>query len=135
MRIGFDAKRAFSNYTGLGNYSRDTIRVLHKYYPENQYYLFTPKVISNPRLDFIKNKNNLHVISPNKFIDRIFPSFWRSKNIIKDLQKNKIDLYHGLSHELPIGIEKTNIKKIVTIHDLIYLRYPCLLYTSPSPRD
>ena len=42
MRIGFDAKRAFSNFTGLGNYSRDTIRILEKFYPKNQYYLFTP---------------------------------------------------------------------------------------------
>ena len=39
MRIGFDAKRAFSNYTGLGNYSRDTIRVLSTFFSENKYFL------------------------------------------------------------------------------------------------
>ena len=124
MRIGFDAKRAFSNFTGLGNYSRDTIRVLYEYFPENQYFLFSPKVTYNPRLEFINN--NLNVISPKGILDKIFPSFWRSKNIIKDLRKNKVDLYHGLSHELPIGIEKTKIKTVVTIHDLIFLRFPNL---------
>ena len=30
MRIGFDAKRAFHNFRGLGNYSRDLIRILQE---------------------------------------------------------------------------------------------------------
>ena len=34
MRIGFDAKRAFSNNTGLGNYSRNTIRTLSENFIE-----------------------------------------------------------------------------------------------------
>jgi len=42
MRIGFDAKRAFKNKSGLGNYSRDLIRGLHQQFPENDYVLFTP---------------------------------------------------------------------------------------------
>jgi glycosyltransferase involved in cell wall biosynthesis len=33
-------------------------------------------------------------------------------------------VYHGLSHEIPFGINKTNIKSVVTIHDLIFERYP-----------
>ena len=43
MRIGFDAKRAFLNNTGLGNYSRDTIRILAHFYEDNKYFLYTPK--------------------------------------------------------------------------------------------
>ena len=50
-------------------------------------------------------------------------------DIVRDLFTNKIDIYHGLSHELPIGIEKTNIKTVVTIHDLIFIRYPHLFRT------
>jgi glycosyltransferase involved in cell wall biosynthesis len=42
----------------------------------------------------------------------------------KDLQKLKVDLYHGLSHEIPFGIQNTNIRSVVTIHDLIHERYP-----------
>tara|TARA_B100000768_G_C11145491_1_gene317977 strand:+ start:282 stop:458 length:177 start_codon:yes stop_codon:yes gene_type:complete len=34
MKIGFDAKRAFLNNTGLGNYSRDAIRVLSRSFPK-----------------------------------------------------------------------------------------------------
>jgi len=33
MKIGFDAKRAYQNFTGLGNYSRDLIEHLIKEYP------------------------------------------------------------------------------------------------------
>ena len=70
MRIGFDAKRAFSNFTGLGNYSRDTIRILENFYPKNQYYLFTPYSKLNKRVKFINKKENIHTISPNNFLTK-----------------------------------------------------------------
>lgn len=40
MRIGFDAKRAFNNLTGLGNYSRNIIKQLSEMYPANNYILY-----------------------------------------------------------------------------------------------
>ena len=126
MRIGYDAKRAFTNFTGLGNYSRDTIRILSSFLNKNDYLLYTPNNKLNNRLDFLKNQSNISIRSPHKLLDKIFSSFWRTKNILNDLEKDNIDIYHGLSHEIPIGIEKTKIKTIVTIHDLIYLRYPNL---------
>ena len=48
MRIGFDAKRAFFNKSGLGSYSRNLIQGLAKKYPENEYILYTPG--TNPDL-------------------------------------------------------------------------------------
>ncbi len=126
MRIGFDAKRAFNNFTGLGNYSRDTIRILSLFYTENDYFLYTTKPTLNQRLKFLENQSKIKIRSPKKILDKLFSAFWRSKNIINDLKKDNLDIYHGLSHELPIGIENTKIKSIVTIHDLIYLRHPNL---------
>jgi hypothetical protein len=38
MKIAYDAKRFFHNTSGLGNYSRDVIRILATFYPENQYF-------------------------------------------------------------------------------------------------
>ena len=35
MKIGFDAKRAFLNASGLGNYSRNTLNALEQYFPQN----------------------------------------------------------------------------------------------------
>ena len=36
MRIAFDGKRFFNNSSGLGNYSRDLVRILATYFPENE---------------------------------------------------------------------------------------------------
>ncbi len=124
MKIGFDAKRAFSNNTGLGNYSRDTFGLLSYYASKNQYFIYTPKIIKNPRLNFISNKKNIHLCTPKSLVNQIFKIYWRSRGIVKELLNDEINIYHGLSNELPIGIEKTNIKTIVTIHDLIFMRYP-----------
>ena len=126
MRIGFDAKRAFLNNTGLGNYSRDSIRVLTHYFPNHNYFLYSPKANKNTRLNFINNRKNITIQKPQSLFDRTFKKYWRSRNIIKSLLDNEIEIYHGLSNELPFGIEKTSIKTVVTIHDLIFIRYPHL---------
>jgi len=120
MNIGFDAKRAFHNGTGLGHYSRTLIRSLSEYYPEHQYYLFNPK----PSADFELKGNNLHEVLPTGFLNRSFSSAWRSSWVKKDMKRLGIDIYHGLSHEIPLGIRKTGIRSVVTIHDLIHERYP-----------
>ena len=120
MNIGFDAKRAFHNSTGLGHYSRTLIRLLTEFYPEHQYYLFNPKKSSRYQLQ----GKNIHEITPSSFPSVIFSAAWRSSWVKQDLKKNGIDLYHGLSHEIPVGIDKTGIRSVVTIHDLIHERYP-----------
>ncbi|MFI5222248.1 MAG: glycosyltransferase family 4 protein [Bacteroidia bacterium] len=123
FNIGFDAKRAFNNGTGLGNYSRFVIRSLAKYFPENEYYLFTPS-IKKEFENFIPASSNIKIISPESILGKTFPSLWRTYSIAEMCNELKLDVFHGLSNELPVGIEKFNGKKIVTIHDLIFLRYP-----------
>jgi len=120
MNIGFDAKRAFHNGTGLGHYSRTLVRSLAEFFPENQYYLFNPKHSSR----FNIKGANIHEVVPKKFPSALFRSAWRSSWVTKDLKKLDIHLYHGLSHEIPFGIPKTGVKAVVTIHDLIHERYP-----------
>lgn len=120
MNIGFDAKRAFHNTTGLGHYSRNLLHSLAEYYSEHQYYLFNPK----PSSLFSFPEKSLHEVQPSGFLDKIFSSAWRSSWVKKDLKRYDIQLYHGLSHEIPVGIQKTNIRSVVTIHDLIHERYP-----------
>ena len=71
MRIGFDAKRAFNNFTCLGNYSRDTIRILSSFYAENDYLLYTPKTTFNQRLKFLENQSKIKIRSPKKILDKL----------------------------------------------------------------
>lgn len=118
MKIGFDAKRAYNNSSGLGNYSRFLIQALHTSFPENEFEHYTPKINSKYAqfyADSIQEPYGIH---------QYWRSFWRSYFIKSQLQKEKVDVYHGLSNELPFGIEKATFKKVVTIHDLIFLRYP-----------
>ena len=87
MNIGFDAKRAYHNNTGLGHYSRTLINLLLDYYPDHQYYLFNPKKSSKYKFD----RANLHEILPAGFPDTLFRSAWRSRWVKKDLLRTKID--------------------------------------------
>ena len=123
MRIGFDAKRAYLNNTGLGIYSRNCIRILSDRGCYNEYHLYTTKQADHPGLAFLKQRENTIVHQPTTAICKLFKSYWRTSGITKELSKS-VGIYHGLSNELPIGIEKTGVKSVVTIHDLIFIRYP-----------
>ena len=114
LKVAFDAKRVFQNFTGLGNFSRTLLQDLAKSNAPFDLQLFAPKKIDNNRTaPFLK--------PPFKtfFPNTIFRSAWRSRGIVKDLIKANVDIYHGLSHELPFGIEKSGIASVVSIHDLI----------------
>ena len=121
MRIGYEAKRAFKNFTGLGNYARATIHIIAQQFPSHQVFLYTPDIVKNNRTQFLFNISNIFIkTAPIKLLK----TYWRSKGVIYDLVRDKIDLYHGLSHEIPSGLKKKGIKSVVTIHDLIFLRFP-----------
>jgi len=126
MKIAFDAKRAFHNTRGLGNYSRDTIRLLSTFYPDNDYLLFNPSEKKNIVFPILSNTT---VVTPTSIIGKTFPALWRSRGMCNQLKQLNVDLYHGLSQELPIGIKGAGVKSIVTMHDAIFMRYP-ELYTS-----
>ncbi len=125
MKIGFDAKRYFVNYTGLGNYSRTLIENLVRYYPDNRYLLFAHQLNPAVLAQYPLSENGVNVHTPGSRLGRINGALWRSFFLNSDLAKKKPDIYHGLSHEIPVGIQKQKgLKTVVTIHDLIFLRYP-----------
>jgi glycosyltransferase involved in cell wall biosynthesis len=121
MRIGFDAKRAYHNSTGLGNYSRTLMSGLMTYYPEHMYFGFNPN--QSNLLSFDQNKNYTE-INPSSSIHKLFTNLWRSKWMISDIEQLDLNIYHGLSNELPSGIQESQTKSVVTIHDLIFEHYP-----------
>lgn len=120
MNIGFDGKRAEHNSSGLGNYSRDVIKHLATFHPENSFNLYSPK----PGTLFEFNHPSLSRKYPTTVVNRLASSLWRRKGIVHDLRKDQIELYHGLSNELPSGISAFGGKSIVTIHDLIFEHFP-----------
>ena len=120
MRIGFDAKRAFNNYSGLGNYSRYIISNICRFYPENDCFLYTPEIADTE----LFNQPQSTTIGLPAGIWRRSGSLWRSFRLTSRLNKDAIDLYHGLSNELPVGIHKSPVKSLITIHDLIFMEHP-----------
>ncbi|MCD0490297.1 glycosyltransferase family 4 protein [Pedobacter sp. MC2016-14] len=123
MNIGFDGKRAANNTTGLGNYSRSLIEQLAHFFPQNRYLLYTPKVKKTRQVDAFFKLPQVLLQLPKTGAGVLGKLLWRSIGIKRQLMADKVDLYHGLSNEIPLRL-KNELKTVVTIHDLIYLRFP-----------
>ena len=122
--IGFDAKRIVRNGTGLGSYGRTLVNDLAQrqdlelrlYAPDKGRDDLRSQILERPNVSFCYPRFSSFIHLPS--------SWWRMKDVVTDLQRDGVQLYHGLSGELPIGIHKSGIRSVVTIHDLIFLRHP-----------
>lgn len=123
MVVGFDAKRAVRNQTGLGNYSRLTIESVAGAEGVDRVLLYAPAPGDNPRLAVIRSLDNVSWRYP-RGIWRAAGSLWRTWGIPGRLAHDGIDIYHGLSNELPLNICEAGIPSVVTVHDVIYRRLP-----------
>lgn len=120
MRIGFDAKRAFHNATGLGNYSRDVIRLFTRNLPNDEFFLFDP---IGKGIQFEYNLFNTQIITSQRK-SGLGKNIWRRYGLKREISSLHLDVYHGLSNELPNGITRAGVKSIVTVHDLIFEKHP-----------
>lgn len=128
MRIAFDAKRIVANGTGLGSYGRTLINALAVERPTDQFLLYAPDQGRDDLRCQIIERPNVSLVYPSRKPFPFYKSYWRSKGIVKQLQHDGIDVFHGLSGELPIGLKAAGIRGIVTIHDLIFLRHPAFYH-------
>ncbi len=116
LKIGFDAKRFFWNSTGLGNHSRSTVHGLARFHSDTlAIHLYSPKV-NQKRLDQDPFRDRYQIHTPRPSFARLG---WREWGVVRQLREDRLNLFHGLSAELPLGIEKTSIVPVVTIHDLV----------------
>lgn len=122
--IGFDGKRAACNLTGLGNYSRYTVQAMAVHYPSHKYLLYTPAVKCEDRLRPLLATGNVELRLPKSGFGKHFGSLWRTYGIQGELGADNVAVYHGLSNELPLNIDRAGVASVVTIHDLIYRRVP-----------
>ena len=128
MKIGFDAKRIVRNHTGLGSYSRTLVNALAALDTDDELLLYAPDE-GDPQLRRqIEPRHNVRFVYPSRplpFGGKLgMAARWREKTIVEQLKADGIELYHGLSGELPAGLKESGIRSIVTIHDLIFLRHP-----------
>lgn len=125
MVIGFDAKRIVRNATGLGNYGRTLVNDLASVVPVDwRLRLYAPDAGRHALRSQVAETERCTFVYPKHWPGNIGRSLWRIGPIVRDLQRDGVQLYHGLTGELPVGIRKSGIRSVVTIHDLIFLRHP-----------
>lgn len=122
--IGYEAKRANANRTGLGNYSRFVIRSLKRCGAAGRLNLYIPKRKPNAEYDALLELEGVSSCLPDRPFWRRLSALWRVFAVAPQLQRDGVRLFHGLSNELPFGLSKRGIRSVVTIHDLIFRILP-----------
>lgn len=120
IHVAMDAKRLFLNYSGLGNYSRTLLKNLLLHQHGFHYHLLTPEISKHDQLSFLDTYTTVatpSVLPGIKNLNRLYPS-------VSWVKEKQAQIYHGLSNELPFNIRKMGTRNVVTIHDVIFLRYP-----------
>jgi len=121
MKIAVDIRSLLDeNYSGVSEYSFNLLKKLLEIDKENEYIFFLnsfsvlPKKLEN----FTKNINFIHLRYPNKIFN------YGMQNILKTPKIDKlwkdVDLFF-MPHINFISLSK-QVKKIITIHDLSFLR-------------
>jgi len=124
MRIGFDAIRAFRNRTGLGNYGRQLIRTLAQCAPGHDYRLYSPTADRDGPGASLHTLPGVSVHTPSGWRSRApGRQWWRTWALGRVAAADGVDLYHGLSFELPRDLP-SSVPAVVTVPDLIYRRHP-----------
>ena len=122
--VGFDAKRIVRNNTGLGSYGRTLIRGL-AYQPDSlRLRLYAPDHGHDQLRSQVEGLPRVTLCYPKATFLPFDKALWRDHGIVRDLKKDRVQVFHGLSGELPRGIRRSGIRSVVTIHDLIFLRHP-----------
>lgn len=121
LTVGMDAKRAVLNRTGLGNYSRYCINIMSAAYPSTRFRLYSPGGTPVSALEPLLARENVELVSADK--SGLAAAWWRSFDLPLQLKTDGVDIYHGLSNELPLTI-KGICPAVVTVHDVIYRRFP-----------
>lgn len=125
LTLAFDAKRAAQNRTGLGNYSRFVLEGLCRSFPECTYRLYVPDQRKTCLLGLLGQQSCVEMEFPQGALWKRFPSFWRVWGMSRQIARCVPQVFHGLSNELPVGIEHIpGMRTVVTLHDLIFLRFP-----------
>ena len=122
--VGFDAKRVVRNGTGLGAYGRNLVNDLAALYPHMQLLLYAPDEGREELARQVKSAQNLCMVYPKGAKNALQKAAWRSRGVVKDLLRDGVNVFHGLSGELPKGVKAAGIDTVVTIHDLIFMRHP-----------
>lgn len=121
--IGFDARHADIGDEALGAYSRYVVAAMAEAYPRYCYFrLYAPHTPENEEYRVIAEHQNVETMLPDGSLWRALPKLWHGAPIARDMARGDVDLYHSLTPSLPYGLAGRNIRSVVTVHSLDFLR-------------
>lgn len=122
--IGFDAKCANATDGARGRYARFVIGALAAEAPRRSYFrMYLPSREPNADYDALAARHNVESMEPDGSLWRLLGWPWRLWRVSSDAQRGRVELYHGLNELLPLGLQRRNIRSVVTIHSLSFLHY------------
>ncbi|MGB0388087.1 MAG: glycosyltransferase family 4 protein [Ardenticatenaceae bacterium] len=118
MRIGLDGRYIQDQYHGIGRYIYEVAYQLAQSYPDELVIFHNPSV-PNTRFDLeaLGRSSNVRLVKTG------LPLFWPQQQLFWPglLQKAQLDLFHTPFFDAPY---LASCPVLVTIHDLIFDRYP-----------
>ena len=121
--IGFDARYANVGDTTMSTYARYVISAMADACPRYCYFrMYVPHNEQNDEYDTIAQRANVESLLPDGGIWRKIPWLWNLTSIGRDMERGDVELYHSLTPSLPFGLARRNIRSIVTVHSLNFLR-------------
>ena len=122
--IGFDARSANTQQSGIGSYARFIIKALAEACPENAYFrMYTPKHQPHSEYDALDTLPNVESMEPDGSLWRKLAWLWQMIRITKDAKRGDVELFHGLEGRLPYGLRRNKIRSVVSVHNLISIRF------------
>jgi glycosyltransferase involved in cell wall biosynthesis len=116
MRIGIDARPLNKQRTGIGNYIQGLVELLPRVAPQHDYFLYSNRNLERHLLDGMSER-----------IDGTFGwcpgSFWLLGRGARLARQDEVDVYWATNAILPARMP-AGVLKIVTVYDLVWLRYP-----------
>lgn len=126
--IGFEANCVNQSGTGPYNHARSVIEAIAASNERNVYMrLYVNKRESAPQEPSLDQHINIETMEPDGSIWRKMTKLWNMWGVTRDAHRGGVELFHALNNELPYGLSKYGIRSVVTIHDLMYLRYPSVV--------
>lgn len=132
ITIGFDAKQAMCDDAEFGGYTRLVVEALALAAPRHSY--LRPYVTSrtpHKGYEAIERLHNVETMEPDGALWRILTLPWRLWHISKDLHNGSVELYHGLTEQIPLGLSSRKIRSVVSVHNMAYL-YDKSILNSPE---
>lgn len=125
MKIAFDVHPLLSNNkSGIGYCEYGFLKTLLKDYPNNYYFMeYFGKSKNNTKIEnLFQNKNSYKIHNCSFFRNSVYKIIYNTLPIqYRWFFKEKVDLTHFFNYHIPPGV---NGKKIVTVHDMAYKRFP-----------